>query len=1151
MNTRKILSILCAMVMLVSTTSAFAMTTADKESNYNAAVLQLETYLETSGDNSAELAKIQSAFNELGGYEQSKFLGYYVSVLMKIADEAYDDFTLMLNLDMMDKNEGFKAYLKDALNGSSIGSVEDLIEYTNAREAEYKQDDEQAIAHYENCLGFFDASERYRSLIEGDYQKKYNHALDLLAKGDAAGAYYVFADIRRFSDSEAYMTSIVNLLGYTPVSSDDNLQPVQGLRVTESGSDHITIIWNKSNHAESYEVYYKNQDETEWQFALTTTESTATIPGLTSGNRYDIQVLSVIGRIKSSGALLSLQTERVPLFTATDMDFEYQVYSDGTAEIIHSVKSQDSLVIPSELGGYPVTSIGDLAFESDSDTSGDMYSFRSVTIPDSIIHLGKNPFAHCHSLNTIEVSPNHPTLTVVDNVLFNKDMTSLICYPCWKSGSDFTIPFGVLHIADYAFYGNLCLESITIPNSVTTLGDHVFSHCWELKSISIPDSVIAIGKAPFSGCRNLSDISVSKDQPALTIRDNVVFNKDMTSLIYYQPSGEEKTYIIPNGVKTIEDEAFYGCDNLQTITIPNSVTSIGDRAFEDCYPLTSIHIPDSVTHIGNGLFSYCYSLSIISVSSNHPALTVVDGVLFDKDMTTLIYYPSEKTNEIYDIPYGVKYIGYHAFGSNRYLSTINIPNSVTSIGEGAFCGCGHLTSITIPYGVSSIEKETFAYSSITAINIPDSVTSIGDEAFENCDRLMSIDIPSSVENIGIAAFRECDGLTNFIIPNSITSIKKSTFRCCHNLKNITIPNSVTRIGDDAFNCCGELVSIAIPNSVVSIGDGAFRSCHNLKDLFLPDSVTTIGKVVFPRYGSLSEITVSQDNPAFMVQDNVLFDKELKTLVYYPIAKPGGVYDIPYGVNYIGYGAFDGNKNLTTVNIPSSVTSIGEYAFDYCKNLTSITIPNGVTSIGKSAFRGCENLTSVVIPNSVTTLEEDMFAWCEKLSSITIPNSVTSIGKSAFSGCDNLTSVVIPNSVTSVGEEAFAYCDNLEAVSLPGSLSQIGNNAFERCESLIHISVSQDNPAFTVLDNVLFDKEMKTLVYYPANKSGEVYDLPHGVKYIGYGAFINNNNLTSINIPNSVTSIGENAFPRNITVIVEKGSYTETYCKENNIKYKYQ
>lgn len=223
----------------------------------------------------------------------------------------------------------------------------------------------------------------------------------------------------------------------------------------------------------------------------------------------------------------------------------------------------------------------------------------------------------------------------------------------------------------------------------------------------------------------------------------------------------------------------------------------------------------------------------------------------------------------------------------------------------------------------------------------------------------------------------------------------------------------------------------------------------------------------------------------------------------------------YAVTKIGNSAFSSCSGLTSVTIPASVTSIGEYAFYSCESLTSIAIPNSVTSIGNYAFSDCTSLMSVNIPKSLTEISYDAFCRCSsliainvdgnnpKLTSIdgvlynkdvteivvcpeaksgafSIPGSVTSIGESAFIYCKSLTSIDIPNSVTSVCGYAFYYCRGLTSINIPASVTSIGNYAFAGCEKLTSISVDKSNAAFTMVDGVLYDKDLTKLIV--CNKS---------------------------------------------------------------------
>ena len=298
---------------------------------------------------------------------------------------------------------------------------------------------------------------------------------------------------------------------------------------------------------------------------------------------------------------------------------------------------------------------------------------------------------------------------------------------------------------------------------------------------------------------------------------------------------------------------------------------------------------------------------------------------------------------------------------------------------------------------------------------------------------------------------------------------------------------VTSIGSYAFYDCSSLTSITIPNSVASISGWAFGYCSSLTSITIPSSVTSIGERAFYGCSSLASIT------------------------------------IPNSVTSIGIGAFYGCENLTSITIPDSVTSIGIGAFRDCTSLTSITIPDSVTNIDDYAFYGCKGLTSVTIPDSVTRIGSYAFYDCSSLTSITIPNSVASISGLAFGYCSSLTSITIPNSVTSIGDSAFWHCSSLTSVTIPNSVTSIGDSAFDYCSKLIQINVDKANMVYSSVNGVLFNQDKTELIRYPEGKTYTSYAIPNSVTSIGDDAFSGCSSLTSITIPNGVTSIGNYAF----------------------------
>ena len=676
-----------------------------------------------------------------------------------------------------------------------------------------------------------------------------------------------------------------------------------------------------------------------------------------------------------------------------------------------------------------------------------------------------------------------------------------------------------------------------------------------------------------------SDVIIGKkynNMPVQTISSSAFINNTVVTSIK-----------IPDSVESIGYEAFNGCSSLTSVTIGNSVKSIGDYAFRGCSSLTGVTIPESVTSIGDSAFYNCTGLTEINYNATECSdlssrnyvfacagqsgmgIMVTIGANVKKIPAYLFYpdsgsgYSHKITSVIFEEGSFCESIGNYAFYNCSSLTSVTIGNSVTSIGSWAFYGCSSLTSVyitdiaawcNISFGSYYANPLSYAHNLylnnelVTELVIPDSVTSIGNNAFRGCSNLTSIYIGNSVTTIGDEAFYGCSSLASITIPDSVTSIGNHAFSGCSGLMSLTIGNSVESIGDEAFSGCISLTSVTIPDSVTSIGSSAFWGCSNLTSVTIGNSVTSIGSYAFYNCSGLTSIEI----PESVTSIGASAFRECSKLTSVTI---------PDSVTSISDYAFYNCSSLTSIESPESVTSIGDWAFAYCDNLASITIPDSVTSIGNSAFRNCNSLTSITIPDDVTSIGTSAFSYCSSMTGITIGNSVTTIGDEAFNKCSSLTSVyitdiaawcnisfgsadknplyyahnlylnnelvtelVIPNSITSIGNYAFYNCSSLTSVTIPNSVTSIGSYAFWNCDSLEKVYITDiaawckisfgsysANPLYSA-NNLYLNNELVTELV-----------IPDSVTSIGSYAFEGCSNLTSISIGNSVTTIGDEAF----------------------------
>lgn len=679
-----------------------------------------------------------------------------------------------------------------------------------------------------------------------------------------------------------------------------------------------------------------------------------------------------------------------------------------------------------------------------------------VVIPYTVSDIWRGAFASCELITSIK---------------FEATPEGQAAVPLKISAYPDTFPLGTFKATKFT--------SIELPSRTVGIGPYAFAYSG-LTSIKIPRAVgddgdeFGISRNAFEYCADLTVVEFEEgaENRVLTVDEYAFRETAITSLT------------LPSGTVSIGDSAFYDCANLVTVNIPDSIKEINKYAFQGCTSLSSVNFAEG-THLkmlDSSIFAGCTSLiefklpksdtakdlfgsssavkkftlakdALLSdgvlvgltsceefvVEEGNTSFVAENGVLYNKNKSTLIRYPQSKADTSFAVPEGVTQIGdsstQSAFFGASNLTSVSIPASVRTIGAAAFYNCNALTNIDFLAAKDgnnfdlSIGEDAFGYSGLTSIVIPARVAAVG--------------------GLSRGTFRNNTSLTSvtFEKGSRITSIPTEAFNFCTALKSIHLPATVTEIERNAFIYCKSLAAVTIEEGgeILKIGNTAFKGTKL--------SVTNINALI----KNVTEIS------EYAYQETTSTVDEDGTLV------------IPEGITTIGREAFRKANGIKKIQFPSSLVSIESYAFSECSNLTEVVIPDGVISIGDSAFRGCASLKKVVVPSSVVDLgnyafiscfaleEADvacdigyrMFDGCDKLKNLTLGNTVTAIGDYAFNGCDSLERVVLPSSLTNVGEvpaigrEAFRDCKKLESVAFAENYNQItiGESAFSGCINL--------------------------------------------------------------------------------------------------------
>lgn len=568
---------------------------------------------------------------------------------------------------------------------------------------------------------------------------------------------------------------------------------------------------------------------------------------------------------------------------------------------------------------------------------------------------------------------------------------------------------------------------------------------------------------------------------------------------------EEPTdIVIPNDITIIGAATFSGCGSLTSVVIPNSVTKIGLCAFLYCNNLKDVYYTGSPTE-------WC-NISIENGSNILNYITIHYNFGSEHETSHKHSYLTKSDSETHWLECSCndkKEIANHSY--SEWITTKE-PSETEEGTKERECNVCHYKEIEkLPIIV--IEKLAFT---LNTDGKSYSVSGIGNVSTS------TVVIPSIYNNLPVTsiaqkAFYQCHTLENITIPACVTTIENYAFYDCKNLINVFISEGTTTIKRDAFTRCYNLTSIVIPSSITNIESLAFNHCYRLVEVYNLSSVTIIkGDESTGKLGYYAKVihTSLEEESHLIYKDDYVFVKDNENKYYLvdyngtatELVLPDNIDGNDYEINTY---AFYRCSSLINVTIPDCITTIGEGAFSVCYNIENFTLPDSILSIGSFAFNACEKLTSIDIPNNITAIPSRAFNNCYKLKNVVIPDKVTSIGTGAFSKCSSLTSIEIPNSVTSIGADAFAECDSLVYNEFNAGY-YLGN---------------KENPYIALI-------KIKTIDITN-------FEINSNTKVIASEAFLNCSSLTSVIIPNSVTSIGKSAFEncRGLTSITIPKSVT--------------
>lgn len=840
-------------------------------------------------------------------------------------------------------------------------------------------------------------------------------------------------------------------------------------------------------------------------------------------------------------------------FGACTMITEFSLANTNYFHVIDGVLfSKDETVLIQCYGSYTgsyfipetVKTIGPGAFAGCFNMTG------SLILPASVTEIGAYAFSDCYGLTGTLSIPS--SVKVIDDYAFSG---------CSKLTGSLTIPDTITKVGQYAFRNCSQLSgTISIPINMHAIPDGIFSLCYGFSSLVLHDKVTSIGKNSFYGCSGLTGTLTISDNivsigdgaffdcyrfntlslPAtLELKENTFYNcvgltnitltkgtdgvgRDYTTGTYtytpwYISSHSESmtnkiTVTLSEGITRIGDYTFYGCSNgeaglVGVVDIPLSVESIGKSAYNSCRLIERINIGKNVTSIGEKAFIACWALKAVDVSKENEKYCTVDGVLFTKEMDTLIVCPG----------------GFE--GKFEILTGVD----VHEIAQYAFHGCIHLTAVVIP----------------------DTVTKIYDYGFDGCISLESLSMPIDVGFVN-TTFQDCTAIKEFILTEGSSGIGKDWSSLMQRQYlpwfitkesfTVTVESGVVKIGSYTF-ASSDIVSIKLPVGCTELGKGVFAQCTYLTSLTMPVDLvipSTYGSITFQGCDRLTELTLIGDKENGT--DGINYTES--SLVYTPwfISRNNHItLTIEEGVKSIGTLMFCNCSGVSDYTLPRSLQTIGDKAFYGTNGSKQIVITENLTVIGNMAFARSVAIESFVVEEGNTIYSSDRGilyrGQIEKLvqcpagfvGDYEIPSSVDEIEQYAFYNCINLTGVIIPMNVEYLRDYAFCECSRITNLTMPGALGITSQNIFYNCTSISTV-VLTDSPSHET-----FAYNMYTYQYtpwYQSSKAGSSIDLTveEGITAIKAYLFYGCAGLSKVTLPDSLREIEKSAFSNANSII---------------------